>query len=71
MTLTGKNTVVLTTEDLPQALKLELKIGEITDQPDGSALMGVDINWLNLREVLEDFVLTALKAGIEKAKKQD
>ena len=69
MELTSKRSVVLTTENLPKPLQLKLKLGDITEQPDGSALLDVEIDWTNLQEVLQDFILTALEAGIERPEK--
>jgi hypothetical protein len=71
MEKTGRNSIRLSVLDLPRPLELELKLGEITDHPDGSGdgIMEVDIDWVNIQEVLQEFVIDALMGGIDQSKK--
>jgi len=60
----------ITPDMLPSTLKLKIKLGNIEDAPDdsGDGLIPIEYEWLNLEEVLQEFVLAALKAGLEKDK---
>jgi hypothetical protein len=59
--------VKLDTHMLPP-IKVELILGEIKENVDGSASLPVQIDWLNLQEVLQEFVIKALEEGIKKQK---